>query len=158
MDEIIAQQLVSIALALDDRLGEQHGLYPLLTREVYSYNIEPIASEWNVLSEAIKDLQDELSSHSGDRVEYCKDLLAAFAMMVREGQGEQISYADRIAAYIQVPAKKVSTTHIDQIRLDLIKVLHDSGYKNEFIVAINDWKHSQAVSYTHLTLPTILLV
>ena len=53
MDEIIAQQLVSIALALDDRLGKKHGLYPLLTREVYSYNIEPISSEWNVLSEAI---------------------------------------------------------------------------------------------------------
>ena len=145
MDEIIAQQLVSIALALDDRLGQQHGLYHLLTREVYSYNIEPIASEWNVLSEAIKDLQDELSSHSGDRVEYCKDLLAAFAMMVREGQGEQVSYADRLAAYIQVPAKKVPISYVDQIRLELIATLQDSGYKNEFIDSINDWKHSQAV-------------
>ena len=56
MDEMIAQQLVSIALALDDRLGKQHGLYPLLTREVYSYNIEPISSEWNALSEAIVSL------------------------------------------------------------------------------------------------------
>ena len=36
MDEIIAQQLVSIALALDDRLGQQHGLSPLINREVYS--------------------------------------------------------------------------------------------------------------------------
>ena len=61
MDEIIAQQLVSIALALDDRLGKQHGLYPLLTREVYSYNIEPIDSEWNVLYGAIKSLQIGLS-------------------------------------------------------------------------------------------------
>ena len=50
MDEIIAQQLVSIALALDDRLGEQHGLYPLLTREVYSFNIEPIAVSYTHLT------------------------------------------------------------------------------------------------------------
>ena len=82
---------------------------------------------------------------SADRAEYCIDLLAAFAMMVREGQGERVSYADRLAAYIQVPAKKVPITHVDQIRLDLIAALHDCGYKNEFIDSINDWKHSQAV-------------
>ena len=145
MDEMIAQQLVSIALALDDRLGKQHGLYPLLTREVYSYNIEPISSEWNALSEAIASLQEDLSGQGGDRVEYCIDLLSAFAMMVREGQGEQIDYADRLAAYIQVPAKKVPVTHVDQLRFDLVAALHDSGYKNEFTASINDWKQSQAV-------------
>lgn len=145
MDEVTAQQLVSIALALDNSLGKQHGLYPLLTREVYSYNIEPIASEWNVLSEAIASLQEDLSGQGGARVDYCIDLLSAFAMMAREGQGEQVSYADRLAAYIQVPAKKVPVTHIDQLRFDLIAALHDSGYKKELFDSINDWKHSQAV-------------
>ena len=145
MDDIIGQQLVSIALALDDRLGKQHGLYPLLTREVYSYNIEPISSEWNALSEAIASLQEDLSGQGGARADYCIDLLSAFAMMVREGQGEQVDYADRLAAYIQVPAKKVPVTHVDQLRFDLVAALHDSGYKNEFTDSINDWKHSQAV-------------
>jgi len=145
MDEIIVQQLVSIALALDDLLGEQHGLYPLLTREVYSYNIEPISSEWNALSEAIASLQDDLSGQGGARADYCIDLLSAFAMMVREGQGEQVDYADRLAAYIQVPAKKVAVTHLDQLRTDLIGALHESGYKKEFVESISTWKKSQAV-------------
>ena len=145
MDDIIAQKLVSIALALDIRLGEQHGLYPLLTREVYSYDIEPISSEWNALSEAIVSLQEDLSVEGGARADYCMDLLSAFAMMVREGHGEQVDYADRLAAYIQVPAKKISGTDVSQLRLDLAGALHDSGYKTEFIDSINAWKQAQAV-------------
>jgi hypothetical protein len=145
VDDIIAQKLVSIALALDIRLGEQHGLYPLLTREVYSYDIEPISSEWNALSEAIASLQEDLSGQGGARADYCIDLLSAFAMMVREGHGEQVDYADRLAAYIQVPAKKISGTDVSQLRLDLAGALHDSGYKTEFIDSINAWKQAQAV-------------
>jgi len=145
VDDIIAQKLVSIALALDIRLGEQHGLYPLLTREVYSYDIEPISSEWNALSEAIVSLQEDLSVEGGARADYCMDLLSAFAMMVREGHGEQVDYADRLAAYIQVPAKKISGTDVSQLRLDLVGALHDSGYKTGFIDSINTWKQSQAV-------------
>tara|TARA_B100000945_G_C20416626_1_gene615492 strand:- start:865 stop:2037 length:1173 start_codon:yes stop_codon:yes gene_type:complete len=145
MDEIIASRVVEIALALDDCLGQKHGLYPLLTREVYSYDVEKISREWDALSDSIAEIQEKISADGGSRIEYCKDLLTSFAMMVREGKGEDISYADRLNAYIQVPANKVDESHVNHVRNKLISALHESGFKGEFIEAINDWKKSQVV-------------
>jgi hypothetical protein len=67
-------------------------------------------------------------------------------MMAREGQGDEIPYAQRVVAYLQVPEERVSSAVIAQLKQELGALLVEAGYPEDPAAGFPRWCAAQAVA------------
>jgi len=136
---------LQIVLALNFLVEERTGTEPLLSNATYSYGIPTPAWDWDDIGRAIEGIEFTLDALPQHRAAYLKDCLAAYALMVREGQGDDIPYAERVATYLQVPGERVAGTVIEALECDLRSLLVDAGYPDDLSVAIPQWREDKAL-------------
>jgi len=136
---------LQIALVLNKAVGKRCQRDPLLSASAYSYGISVPSWDWDEIGRQVEEVESELDSLPPGRRPFLQDLLEAFALMVREGQGEQIPYAERVATYLQVPPDRVPLETIQVLEDELRELMGEAGYPTDLAVAIPQWRKSQAV-------------
>lgn len=134
-----------IVLALNVLVEERTGTEPLLSNATYSYAIPIPAWDWDEIGRAIERVEPTLDGLPQHRAAYLRDCLAAYALMVREGQGDDIPYAERVATYLQVPGERVADAVIEALERDLRTLLVDVGYPDDLSVGIPQWREDKAL-------------
>ncbi|NLE75370.1 MAG: DUF885 domain-containing protein [Chloroflexi bacterium] len=137
---------LQIALALDSAVERRTGTAPLLSRETYSYGFDTPSWSWAEIGRRIDDVRAALSGLPPARAAFISDLLAAFAVMVREGLGEAVPYAQRVEAFLQAPGRRVPGETIEQLAGELRRLLAEAGYPDDLAQAIPRWRAEQSVS------------
>ncbi len=143
-EEVIGTFL-QIALALNRAVGEQKGIEPLLSTATYTYSAPTPSWGWEEIGRKVEEVEASLEVLPPQRAAYVRDLLQAFALMVREGMGEQIPYAQRVATYLQVPGERVPRATIQALEEELRRLLVEAGYPDDLAVAIPQWREKQTV-------------
>lgn len=141
---------LQLSLALNRRVGEQKGLEPLLSTATYDYGVEIPDWDWDTLGRKVEDVSAEINAWGADpahaqRVPFLLDLLAAYAVMVRDGMGDAIPYSERVSTMLQVPGHRVEQSVIDQLQADLSELLVEAGYPDDPAVAMARWREGQAL-------------
>ncbi len=123
---------LQVALALNEAVQTHTGLHPLLSTATYDaasdYEINVPDWDWNTLGRKIEEVYSGLAELPRTRQPFLHDLLDAFAMMVREGQGDTIAYGVRVATYLQVPGQPVDQAIISDLAQRLSTALANAGY------------------------------
>lgn len=136
---------LQIVLALNVLVEERTGIEPLLSNATYTYDIQVPAWGWDEIGRAIERVESALDVLPDRRSAYLRDCLRAYALMVREGQGDDISYAERVATYLQVPGERVPENVIEALERDLRNLYVDAGYSDDLSVAIPQWREDQTL-------------
>jgi len=136
---------LQIVLALNEAVGKRTEIEPLLSNATYSYGIPVPDWDWEEIGRQIEKVESAIDSLPPSRAAYLKDFLQAFSLMAREGQGDEIPYAERVATYIQVPAERVPATTIQSLESELRGLLVEAGYPDDLSVAIPRWRERQTV-------------
>lgn len=137
---------LQIALALNVAVGRRTGIEPVLSAATYDYGIPTPAWHWEEIGRKIKEVESGLSALPPARAGYLRDLLQACSLMVREGQGEDIPYAVRVATYLQVPGERVPTETIRALEAELRSLLVEAGYPDDLSVAVPQWRGQQTLA------------
>jgi hypothetical protein len=137
---------LQVALALNKAVAQVKGIEPLLSTRTYDYGIETPSWDWREIGLKIEFVRSGLADIDPARVPYLTGLLDAFALMVRDGQGEKIPYARRVATYLQVPGERVAQEVIDGLKNELQQLLVEAGYPDDFGTALDQWREAQNVS------------
>ena len=106
------EDFIKIVLSVSRLVGEKTGVDPLLSRSTYDYGVMDPGWNWKEIDQAVTPLRQNLSSFAPDRVDFLGDLLQSLDMMVREGLGEDVSYQERVQAYLQVSAEIIAEEEI----------------------------------------------
>jgi hypothetical protein len=136
---------LEIVLALNVAVGKRTGIEPLLSKATYSYNIPMPSWDWEEIGQQIEEIESALDSLAPSRAAYLRDFLKAFSLMAREGQGDEIPYAERVATYLQVPGERVPSTVIQSLETELRSLMVEAGYPDDLSVAIPQWRESQTI-------------
>lgn len=136
---------LQIALALNKAVAKRTGLEPLLSASIYDYGLEIPAWDWATLARKIEEVRAGLDELPKARRHFIQDLLDAFALMVREGEGEVIPYAERVATYLQVPGERVPEATLAQLEQELRGLLQEADYPDDLAVAIPQWRARQSI-------------
>jgi hypothetical protein len=139
MDQGNIERFLQIALALNVAVHRRTGIEPLLSTATYDYGIATPAWDWDEIARQIEAFRPQLSAFPPGRAGFLADLLTAFEMMAREGQGDQVPYAQRVEAYLQVPGQRVSQAAITALREELRSLLAAEGYPDDLAAAIPQW-------------------
>lgn len=143
--EKVINTFLQVALALNKAVGEQKGIEPLLSTATYDYGIPVPSWDWKEMARKVDEVEEGLATLPPSRREYVQDLLKAFRLMVREGLGEEISYADRVATYLQVPGERVPQATVQALEDELRSLLVEAGYPEDLSVAIPQWREKQTM-------------
>jgi len=141
----VINTFIQIALALNVAVAQRTGIEPLLSTEAYDYDLPIPDWDWEEIGRQIEKVQAELDSLSPRRAAFLEDILQAFALMVQEGQGQEIPYADRVATYLQVPAERVPAPVIRSLENELRSLLVEADYPDDLAMALPQWRQRQAV-------------
>lgn len=144
-EEEVIGTFLQVALALNKAVGEVKGIEPLLSTATYTYPVPTPSWGWEEIGRQAEEVEAGLDSLSPRRREYVRDLLRAFRMMVREGLGEDIPYAERVATYLQVPGERVPQATVQALEDELRALLAEAGYGDDLSVAIPQWRGRQTV-------------
>ncbi len=139
-------RILQIALVLNNKVGVRTGIEPLLSAATYDYGLPRPDWDWSKLGHEIEQVQKELDFLPIDRAAFLNDLLQAFAMMVREGQGDDIPYAERVATYLQVPGQPVPEYVIEALQRELCALLIEADYPDDLGIALRQWRQRQAIA------------
>ncbi|MGQ9583844.1 MAG: hypothetical protein ACUVXG_00410 [Anaerolineae bacterium] len=137
---------LQIALALNVAVGRRTGIEPVLSAATYDYGIPTPAWHWEEIGRKIEEVESGLSALPPARAGYLRDLLQACSLMVREGQGEDIPYAVRVATYLQVPGERVPTETVRALEAELRSLLVEAGYPDDLSVAVPQWRGQQTLA------------
>ena len=144
------EEFLRIVLAVSRLVNERTGIDPLLSRSIYTYAVEDPGSGWLETGRSIEMLSNSLHSLPQDQSEFIADLLQAMHVMVREGQGEKISYSKRVQAYLQVSGEPLAEIIIDKLRQELFAELVLAGYPDDLQVAYQKWSLDQTIKDAEL--------
>jgi hypothetical protein len=136
---------LQIVLAMNELVGERTGIEPLLSAATYSYGISTPTWDWAQVGKKIQEAESALDALPPDRAAYLREFLKAFALMTREGQGEKIPYADRVATYVQVPGERVPAAVIKALESELCDLVVEAGYPDDLSIALAQWRESQTL-------------
>lgn len=139
------RNVLRIALRLNQLVERRTGIEPLLSTAAYSYGVSVPDWDWERIGLEIERVEAQLDFLPGTRVPYLEDMLTAFRMMAREGQGDDIPYAERVETYIQVPGERVPEEVIDGLHRKLSALLVEAGYPEDPADAIPQWRERQMV-------------
>jgi hypothetical protein len=142
-DELI-REYATIAHSLNALVERRTGTQPMLAGADF-YPPTVLDLDWSHLGRRIDTLSSHVSALSTERAAYLRDCLDAFALMVREGQGEQVPYRERVATYLQVPAAPVDQDSITTLELRLAELLAQAGYGADVGSAIRRWSEDQRI-------------
>lgn len=144
-NDSLLNRFLKIVLALNVLVEERTGIEPLLSAATYTYDIPTPSWDWDEVAKQIKKAESDLGDLSSNRADYVRDLLAAFALMAREGQGDEIPYAERVAIYLQVPGERVPAATVESLESELRSLLVEAGYPDDPSIAIPQWRERQAL-------------
>jgi hypothetical protein len=132
-------------LALNAAVFRQTGKAPLLSGNTYSYGFDVPSWDWDEIGRQIEETASALELLPENRAAYMRDMLDAFALMVREGQGDEIAYPERVSTYLQVPADRVPEHIVSALREELRSLLVQAGYPDDLSLAVPDWREAQTI-------------
>jgi len=136
---------LQVVLALNVAVGKRTGIEPLLSSVTYCYRIPTLSWDWETIGRQIEKVESALDSLPPGRAAYLRDLLRAFSLMVREGQGDEIPYAERVATYLQVPGERVPLATFQSLESELQSLFVEAGYPDDLSIAIPEWRERQTV-------------
>lgn len=137
---------LQIALALDVVVEQRTGTEPLLSAATYSYDVPTPSWDWDEIGQQIERVRSTLDVLPPDRAAYVADFLDAFSLMVREGQGDEIPYAERVATYLQVPDERIPASVIQSLENELRSLFLEAGYSDDLSIAVPRWRESQTIT------------
>ncbi len=136
---------LEIVLALNVAVGRRTGIEPLLSKATYSYNVPTPSWDWEEIGRQIEKVESALDSLPPSRAAYLGDFLKAFSLMARQGQGDEIPYAERVVTYLQVPGERVPSTVIQWLEAELRGLMVEAGYPDDLSLAIPQWRERQTI-------------
>jgi hypothetical protein len=140
------REYLEIVLALNAAVGKRTGIEPLLSRDTYSYGIPVPSWDWDEIGRRIEETRTAIDSLPTKRAAYLQGFLDAFALMVREGQGESIPYSERVSTYLQVPSERVPASAIQSLESELQDLCIAAGYPDDLSIAIPRWRDDQTIT------------
>jgi len=135
-----------IVLAISELLKETTGIDPLLSRQTYDYDVSPEGWDYSRIVDETAALRQDMNELDPKRSCYIARILESIEMMTREGLGENLSYEEKVSAYLGIEIDTIPEGVIDKIALELAEHLKDRGYSGELSEAVGRWKEDTTVT------------
>lgn len=153
-DHEIGRRLTALTIGMDHlerRLSRGHGvldsegLVPIYLGD----QLVPAAplADWDAVQHELSSLEQAASGlEAGPRRVFLDDMFRSLRTAARLFEGEELSFKEKLEGLVGVPAQAVDTEQIENMKLDVDRVLMDAGYRQGTVAErVARWEQEQAI-------------
>lgn len=143
------REWIKAVFSLNDLVARDKGTEPLLAHTfpdewVPAERFESYAECRKVLCDAFDEAQ--MLALPAAKKQYLVDVLCALIAQAEEGDGADLSYAERVARFTGLPGEAVSADEIRGLQEALSSDLSRAGYRGPLATALETWRSTTAIA------------
>ncbi|WP_043800969.1 hypothetical protein [Deinococcus gobiensis] len=154
-DHDLGRRLTALTTGMDQlerRLSRGHGVLDsegLVPIYLGDHLVAPEAFEdWDAVQHTISELErDAAQLPAGPRRVFLEDMFRSLRTAARLFEGEELSFKEKLEGLIGIPAQPIPTDQIEDMKLDIDRVLRRAGYEHGSVAErVARWETEQAIA------------